>query len=456
MSDAPVSGARSAAKTAAKADPQLSVDRPAARAGVGDLISLAARAGAGLIRHGRGMDVGEAGCRWARELAAREGAGGVRLPVPGRHIEIVADRAVSDRILARTPDADDHGTGTMKRDGMAFLAPRALTITDGAAWARLRSFNEEVLATGTAHPYAQPFLEAVRSAFNSPVRDIGEIRAAMAVAMTRIVLGTGADDAQIAQDVRALFDAVQSPVRRKLFGWRYRRQRQRFFAALERRLSGANAAEPTLLTRANEVARGTGMDRAELLDQVPHWMFTFTGSGADLLTRTLALVTARPVVRESVIEEITGVGGAEHADGIARLTYLNACLLETGRLFPPVTRTFHSAPGGRQLIHFLPLLQRDDALGADVHSFRPERWTAAEPDAVAAASNLFLRGPRACPGSGLIMFVCAAAIARLVGELSVTSRSRRLAHDPLPFTFPEREARFVTSAARVPHAEART
>jgi cytochrome P450 len=438
------------------AEPQLP-----ARATLGDLFRLGAHMGAGLLRRNRGAGTGETACRWARELAARESAAAVRLPVPGRHIEVVTERAASDRILACVPDAGVHGTGTIKRDGMAFLAPRALTIADGAAWQRLRAFNEDVLATGRSHPFGQPFLDAVRAAFDGPIGDVEDIRAAMAVAMTRIVVGTGPDDARIADDVHALFGAVQSPLRRRLFGWRFRSRRLRFFAALEARLAGTDATEPTptLLARAGSLAQQGGDsigDRAELLDQVPHWMFTFTGSGTDLLSRTLTIVTSRPDVRDRVLDEIAGVGGAADAGNIEQLVFLRACLLETGRLYPPVTRTFHSAPGGRQLVHFFPLLQRDDALGADVHVFRPERWLGAEPDAVAAASNLFLRGPRACPGRDLILFVCAAAIARLAGELGVEARSARLGRDPVPFTFPEREARFMVSRVRVSHAKART
>jgi hypothetical protein len=106
-----------------------------------------------------------------------------------------------------------------------------------------------------------------------------------------------------------------------------------------------------------------------------------------------------------------------------------------------------------EVVHWFPLLQRDDALGAAVHDFRPDRWLGEELDPAAAASNLFLRGPRVCPGKDLILFVCKAAIARQVGELGLGgplnggSRASRLAHDPLPVSFPEGEAQFTASEA---------
>lgn len=439
-----------------------------ARAGLRDLLRIAGHMAAGVVLRRRGFDAAEAGCRWARAFARHSGADHVSLPVPGR-LEVVVGRNASDRILADRP-GEAHGAGRTKRDAMRFLAPRALTIAEGEAWARLRPFNEQVLSTGTLHPCAQPFLDAVRAAFTGPVRDTADIRAAMAATMTRIVLGPGEDDAKLAEDVHTLFGVVQSPVRRRLLGWHYRSRRARLFEALARRWSAAGDVAPTLLARAHSLA-GDG-DRTELLEQVPHWMFTFTGSGTTLLARTLTLATSRPAVRDRLLDEIAAAGGADRAEAVGRLRYLNACLLETGRLFPPVTRTFHASPpldggptkarttgakaGSRQLLHYFPLLQRDDGLGADVHAFRPERWLAGTPDPAAAASNLFLRGPRSCPGRDLIMFVCAAAIARLVGEFGVKAAAASLAHDPLPFSFPDREARFVTGAARVPHAEAGT
>jgi len=257
--------------------------------------------------------------------------------------------------------------------------------------------------------------------------------------MVKIVLGN-APGADPADDVTVLFGVVQSPIKRKLFGFLYKRRRDRLYKLIGRRWDGsASTAEQTLLSLARKSA--PGLDRKTLLEQVPHWMFTFTGSGTDLLARTLMLVTSRPVVLRKVCEEIKAAGPGDQADTVGRLAYLEACVLETGRLYPPVTKTFHSRSPktGKQeeVVHYFPLLQRDDRLGATVHQFRPERWLEPTLDAAAQASNLFLRGPRACPGMDLILFVCKAAMARQVGELGVSLREERLADDPLPVSFPK-------------------
>lgn len=96
-----------------------------------------------------------------------------------------------------------------------------------------------------------------------------------------------------------------------------------------------------------------------------------------------------------------------------------------------------------ETVHYFPLLQRDPELDASIDAFRPDRWLEPEPDPAVRASNLFLRGPRACPGEDLILFVCKAALARQVGEIGITVRPSRLGHDPLPVTFPAGEARFL-------------
>jgi hypothetical protein len=414
-----------------------------ARAGLFDLARLAGTLGLGKVR--ADFDAQAEGCRWARALLAREQATALRIGVLGRGVDLVGTREASNRILRSAPDAGAHPPGDLKRNGMAFLAPAALTVSDGAEWRRLRSFNEAVLGTGDAHPYAQTFLGHVRAAFEHPVSDRADIRRALGRAMVGIILGEPPADMDPAEDARVLLDYVQSPLKRKLLGWRQRARRERLYALIERRWRESSAGDRTLLGLAR---RAAVQPTDALLQQVPHWMFTFTASGTDLLTRALALILARPEARMRVLDEMDRAGPLNEAVTIARLDFTQACLLEAGRLFPPATRTFHRMPAGggrsRDIVHYFPLLQRDDALGPTVHRFAPERWLSRELDAPAAASNLFLRGPRACPGSDLILFVCRSALARLIGELRQTADASVLTRDPLPLSFPERVAHFTT------------
>lgn len=421
--------------------------RGPARAGMLDLLHLLARQGAGSFRR-KGFDGTAVGCRWARDLMQRDGGTELEVSLPGQEFEIVGSRAHSAQILAGQPGADGYESGRLKTDAMRFLAPGALTIVNGEEWTRLRAFNERVLGTGLPHPFAQAFLRHVRAAFALPVLNRDAVSEAMGRAMVKIVLGDlPAGESDPAADVRVLFDVVQSPLRRKFLAFWYRRRRERLYEMLAKHLerSAPSENEETLLSLAKAAA--PGVDRDTVLQQVPHWMFTFTGSGSDLLTRTIALVTSRPAVHAKVLQELRDAGAPDKAETIARLPYLNACFLETGRLFPPVTKTFHRRVGdgrndSREIVHYFPLLQRDDRLGPSVHQFQPERWTSPRLDDAAAASNLFLRGPRACPGMDLILFVCKGAAVRLIGELKLSARNEFLARDPLPLSYPQTDAPF--------------
>jgi len=130
-----------------------------------------------------------------------------------------------------------------------------------------------------------------------------------------------------------------------------------------------------------------------------------------------------------------------------QLRYLEACLLETCRLFPPVTNTFHatpnggsfggsSLPAGVDIIHYFPANNRDTVADPSADDFRPERWLDPAQNAQLDYPNLFLSGPRACPGKDLILFICKAALAVMLIKHRLTIESPSLAGDPLPFSFP--------------------
>jgi cytochrome P450 len=125
--------------------------------------------------------------------------------------------------------------------------------------------------------------------------------------------------------------------------------------------------------------------------------------------------------------------------------------LETGRLYPPVTRTFHTSagdvyqgiriPAGIEIVHYFPILQRRPAAEPDAGRFRPERWCQTASGA-SPYSNLFLRGQRTCPGRDLILFVCKSAIAIQVSRAAQKPGPSELSADPLPYSFPKRALRF--------------
>jgi cytochrome P450 len=411
--------------------------------GPGGLARLAGSlAGAALRRDGVRPALGA----WVRDEAARDG-GGQALAVCRRRLLLVAGPRMSAEVLASPPRTDRLAGGGLRRKAMAFLAPRALTISDDEAWERRRAYNVRVLAAGRPHDERQAYLDAAHEAFAAPAGSAEAIREDMGRLMLVVVFGDGAP-AHLPDEVRALMGVVRSPPKRMLCGRLYAARRAAFREAVRARWDHAPAQSLVGRFRALGVPPSP-----EAVDQVPHWMFTFVLSGTDLLTRALAMIGSRPDALGRVREEIAAAGPLQDAAAIDGLHYVEACIREAGRLFAPVTTTSHSAPlgvdldgrhvpAGTEIVHWFPLLQRDTAADPTAGDFVPERWLDPGSGAHDRYPNLFLSGPRECPGRDLIMFLCKAAVAIQVGRHRARVEAPSLASDPLPPSFPAGDLRF--------------
>lgn len=422
-----------------------------------DLLRLAGGLLRAFLRRPSAPDTSQALSNWMKGVTRRTSSENVILNFLVKKVLLVTGRDLSRHILAERPRGDGYAAGALKRKAMTFLAPRGLTILQDELWERQRPFHENVLCAGRPHEHEQAFLLQVHRAFAAPVGGIADIRKAMGQVMRGVVFGEGVAPERVSEDVQVLFDLVQSPLKRVLRGGKEKGRRKRFYDDLRtlwRGAEGEGGKRPALLSRARRFVPAEA-DEGEMLEQIPHWMFTFTQSGADLLARTLALVASRPAVRARVIEEIRANGPLDQAASVARWKYLEACLWEAGRVFPPVTKTTHDAPPkgdvfdgaqippGIEIAHYFPTMQRDVAGDPTSNDFQPERWLGeggyGDPH---AATNLFLSGARVCPGQDLIRFVCKAAIALLLARHDLQVEGGALSRAPLPFSFPEKQIRF--------------
>lgn len=416
------------------------------KTGFADLLGLIGRLIGAKLRR---ADLGETLVGWLRDLTERYQSRNIFLDLIIRKILLVSDPALSTHVLAGPPSSQKYIEGTLKKKAMDFLAANALTISHDEQWQVLRLYNEQVLYAGALHVHRQPFLAQVQQAFARPVANIAEIRQRMGQVMVGVVFGEGNAPAHLIDDIQELFAEV-SP-RTALFGSRKTGQRDRFHQVLrDLWRNKAGAEQPTLLALAHAVeSQVDSKYRQEdiLVQQIPHWMFTFTNSGSDLLGRSLAMLAARPESFERVQQEIAEAGRLDQAETIDKLQYLEACILETGRLYPPVAQTVHRAakrdefngvdlPAGTELMQFFPLTNRDISLDALANHFRPARWLDPDDTVHQRYPNLFLSGARACPGRELILFINKAAIAILTQNQSIQPKDTLLSNDPLPFSFP--------------------
>ncbi|MFQ6027206.1 MAG: cytochrome P450 [Dehalococcoidia bacterium] len=425
-----------------------------AATGPADLLRLIGGLARGILRRPISLDSGLVLSNWIRGVTRRR-SDNVVINLLFKKLLLVTGRDLSEHILGQPPSTQTYMEGPTKVRAMSFLAPQGLTICHDRQWQRLRHFNVQVLSTGLDPARQQAFLDQVHQAFARPVSGVNDVRECMGQAMLGVVFGEQAAPAHLAEDIPVLFGYVRSPLRRKILGGKERGRRERFYATLRQLWRDTRGAQhPSLLATAQGMAQGEDYDEEELLQQIPHWMFTFTGSGTDLLARTLAVVGARPQVADKVREEIAAAGPLDQPFSIDQLDYLEACLRETCRLFPPVTSAFHvapqgdrfgdtSIPAGVEICHYFPLSHRDVSADPRANHFEPERWLDPANEARSSYPNLFLSGARACPGEGLILFICKAAIAILLDQRRIRVHSDLLSRDPLPFSFPQKEVRFT-------------
>jgi cytochrome P450 len=420
-----------------------------------DILRLLGSSVRGFITHPSRFNFGSVLCRWMRKVTERHQSRNIILNLLVKKVLLVNGQDLSAHILGKPPCSRGYVEGELKRKAISFLAPGALTICHDEKWERLRLFTEQVLCAGQPHVYQSAFLNTVRRAFSAPVSNIKDVRGCMGRAMLGIVFGEGVAPNHLVEDIEVLFGLVQSPFKRLVVGRREKGRRGKFYDALRKMWEETKGQEerPSLLSLAHKAAEG--YDDEELIQQIPHWMFTFTGSGTDLLAHTLALVASRPVVRARVLSEIAEHGSLNDPATVERLAYLEACLMESARLYSPAPQTFHRAPqgdvfgetsipAGMEIAHYFPFSQRDNSLDASADNFQPERWLDPASTAHALYPNLFLSGARACPGKSLILFVCKSAIAILLKEHNLRAESVLLSADPLPFSLPEKEIHFQT------------
>ena len=400
----------------------------------------------------RGVDRRQVLLAWIRREVDLHGTEAFVVNLGVKKILLVDGSGLSAYVLDSEPDVRSFVAGTSKIKGMSFLAPHALTISHGSDWRRRRDTNEQVLCTGRPHDLRALFHARVRTSFATSITSADDIRDRMGSIMLGVVFGTDTPSDLPAQ-VQELMTYVYNPGKRAVLG-RFATGRKRSFYDTLRRLWESPASDCLVsLFRATDAAA-----TPENLEQIPHWMFTFTGSGADLLARTIALIGSRPEVRDRVRREIAQAGPLDDAETIDKLDYTEACLREAGRLFAPVTRTFHRAPNGAtfgsrsipsdvEIVHYFPTGQRDTRFDPTANDFVPERWMGPESDAAHIHPSVFMSGSRKCPAEDLILFLCKSAIAAQ-GNLLVHAPS--LTNNPLPMSFPEREVRYLeTNGSRL-------
>jgi cytochrome P450 len=376
-------------------------------------------------------------------LRERHGGAPLVLRLGPRRLVVVTEPEDVRRLLEHSPEPFTPATRE-KRGALAHFQPDGVLISSTAERWHRRPFNEAVLQTDQpVHDDGAAFVDAAQRGvadltglLDRAARfDADDFAEAWWGVVLEVVLGARA------RGDRELLDALNGL--RRDANWSYLRSRRKGLRAdLDGRIgSYLPNPEPGSLAAA---AHAEGP--ATAAGQIPHWLFAFDAAGAVTL-RALAIVAARPDVRERLLAEAASAG-----PGPALLPYARACILESVRLWPttfvvlrdstgPTAWGERTLPVGTDFVVVSSFFHRDPARLEHADGFVPEAWLDGRNNADWGLVP-FSGGPVSCPGRNLVLLVTSHMLTRLAAHDLRVERGRYLARDPLPATVDHLGLRF--------------
>lgn len=187
------------------------------------------------------------------------------------------------------------------------------------------------------------------------------------------------------------------------------------------------------LIHARDEVDQTGMTDRQLRDEVMTLFLAGHETTANALAWTWFLLGQNPVVENRLLEELASVVGDRYpdVDDVPKLTFTEAVLKESMRLFPPVYAFsrrvltdaaiggFH-VPSGSAVIMSQWVTHRDPRWWDEPDEFRPERWlTETVKERSAYAYFPFGAGPRGCIGNTFAMLEAILVVATIVPRFRI-------------------------------------
>ncbi|GAA2624962.1 cytochrome P450 [Actinomadura fulvescens] len=324
-----------------------------------------------------------------------------------------------------------------KQRGLSVFQPDSLILSSGELREDRHRFHEAVLEPGRLpHSLAPRLREVMAQELDGLLGhrqcelDRDRLLRGYHRAVLRFVFGDAArDDTRIMEALRALRREANWMGLRRWRASQIKAHRQTMDGAIQRYVDAADA--DSLVGRFTSAPH---TDATRPAGQVSHWLMALDGIGSALLLPALAVLAGHPDQCERARREAVQGGGG----------FLDACLLETARLWPLVptlARTltepldWHGTrlPAGTDVMIPLAVHHRNPQLDyAD--AFTPEAWLdgRAQQDWWIAP---FSRGPGQCPGSDLGLQAGTAALAEILRQYALSPVCPFLGpHRPLPRT----------------------
>ncbi|TDO97797.1 cytochrome P450 [Flavobacterium sp. 245] len=189
---------------------------------------------------------------------------------------------------------------------------------------------------------------------------------------------------------------------------------------------------------------GESMPMQQLIDEIKILFIAGHETTANALTFTLHFLGTHPEVQQKVFDEITEIELQTDnvIEQLQKMTYINAVLNESMRLYPPawitdrqnleddVVADFKIKKGTLLGVSFYEL-HRNPKYWPDPHKFIPERFLGEQKKQSLQYFYPFGAGPRMCIGSGFAIYEMCLAISQIVKRYVIVSNTAKVEFNPL-------------------------
>ncbi|AXB56493.1 cytochrome P450 [Flavobacterium fluviale] len=189
---------------------------------------------------------------------------------------------------------------------------------------------------------------------------------------------------------------------------------------------------------------GEGMSVKQLIDEIKILFIAGHETTANALTFTLHLLGNSPDVQEKVFEEITKIELETYdvVEQLQKMTYTNAVLNESMRLYPPAWITdrqnveddtlagFNIKKGTLIGVSFYEL-HRNPKYWENPNVFNPDRFLGEQKKQSMQYFYPFGAGPRMCIGAGFAIYEMCLAISYIVKKYKIISAGNAVNFNPL-------------------------
>jgi cytochrome P450 len=308
-----------------------------------------------------------------------------------------------------------------------------LLTSEGIPWRRARRMIQPAFERTTVARLGDTMValtnEHVATWIDGEQRDMSSDMTTLALTIATVTL-FGFQDPQVTRDVQdGISRAMRYANRRMLAlvplptwiptpgGRDFSRARHLLVGAItriidERRRNPGHAADLLSLLLDAVDAEGQPFTAQELRDHSLTLLLAGHETTANALAWTWHLLAQHPEVQARVEAELAQELGTQPptAQSLAHLTYLNAVVRESLRLYPPVWSVArqaiqpfqlrgHSYPAGALVVALPWVVHRDPALYVDPDAFRPDRWLDGSASGLPEFAYFpFGGGPRLCIG----------------------------------------------------------